>query len=187
MHAAHLLAPDYPDGQLFVDLRGFSPGEKAQEPGAVLHSLLRTVGIPDDRIPDDLERRTTLWRTVSAQRKLLLLLDNAADAAQVRPLLPASEDCLAILTGRVRMLELDGAEWLPLGLLSAEDSTTLLTRMLGADRTSAEPQAVDQLARLCCGLPSPCASPPPGCATAPAGPSSTWSTGSPTRPGGCGR
>lgn len=153
VHAAHLLAPDYPDGQLFVDLRGFSPGEKAQEPGAVLHSLLRTVGIPDDRIPDDLERRTTLWRTVSAQRKLLLLLDNAADAAQVRPLLPASEDCLAILTGRVRMLELDGAEWLPLGLLSPDDSTTLLTRMLGADRTAAEPQAVDQLARLCCGLP----------------------------------
>ncbi|MFJ9814139.1 AfsR/SARP family transcriptional regulator [Streptomyces sp. NPDC101151] len=153
VHAAHLLAPDYPDGQLFVDLRGFSPGEKAQEPGAVLHSLLRTVGIPDDRIPDDLERRTTLWRTVSAQRKLLLLLDNAADAAQVRPLLPASEDCLAILTGRVRMLELDGTEWLPLGLLSADDSTTLLTRMLGTDRTAAEPQAVDHLARLCCGLP----------------------------------
>ncbi|MFE2096355.1 MULTISPECIES: BTAD domain-containing putative transcriptional regulator [unclassified Streptomyces] len=153
VHAAHLLAPDYPDGQLFVDLRGFSPGEKAQEPGAVLHSLLRTIGVQDDRIPDDLERRTTLWRTVSAQRKLLLLLDNAADAAQVRPLLPASENCLAILTGRVRMLELDGAEWLSLGLLSAGDSTTLLTRMLGAERTSAEPQAVDQLARLCCGLP----------------------------------
>ncbi|MFF7974563.1 BTAD domain-containing putative transcriptional regulator [Streptomyces sp. NPDC007905] len=153
VHAAHLLAADYPDGQLFVDLRGFSPGEKAQEPGAVLHSLLRTVGIPDDRIPDDLERRTILWRTVSAQRKLLLLLDNAADAAQVLPLLPASEDCLAILTSRVRMLELDGAEWLSLGLLSADDSTTLLTRMLGAERTAAEPQAVARLTRLCCGLP----------------------------------
>ncbi|MBP2054069.1 DNA-binding SARP family transcriptional activator [Streptomyces griseochromogenes] len=153
VHAAHLLAPDYPDGQLFVDLRGFSPGEKAQEPSAVLHSLLRTLGVPDDRIPDDLERRTTLWRTVSAQRRLLLLLDNAADVAQVRPLLPASEDCLAILTGRVRMLELDGAEWLSLGLLSADDSITLLTRTLGVDRTTAEPQAVDQLARLCCGLP----------------------------------
>ncbi len=153
VHAAHLLAPDYPDGQLFVDLRGFSPGEKAQDPGSVLHSLLRTVGIPDDRIPDDLERRTTLWRTVSAQRKLLLLLDNAADAAQVRPLLPASEGCLAVLTGRVRMLDLDGAEWLSLGLLSTDDSTTLLTRMLGTDRTAAEPHAVDHLARLCCGLP----------------------------------
>jgi DNA-binding SARP family transcriptional activator/tetratricopeptide (TPR) repeat protein len=153
VHAAHLLAADYPDGQLFVDLRGFSPGEKAQEPGAVLHSLLRTVGIPDDRIPDDLERRTLLWRTVSAQRKMLLLLDNAADAAQVLPLLPASEDCLAILTSRVRMLELDGAEWLSLGLLSADDSTTLLTRMLGTQRTAAEPDAVAELARLCCGLP----------------------------------
>ncbi|OLZ65086.1 AfsR family transcriptional regulator [Streptomyces sp. IMTB 2501] len=153
VHAAHLLAADYPDGQLFVDLRGFSPGEKAQEPGAVLHSLLRSVGVPDDRIPDDLERRTTVWRTVSAQRKLLLLLDNAADAAQVRPLLPASEDCLAILTGRVRMLDLDGAEWLSLGLLSAEDSATLLTRMLGADRTTAEPGATARLAQLCGGLP----------------------------------
>jgi DNA-binding SARP family transcriptional activator len=153
VHAAHLLAPEYPDGQLFVDLRGFSPGEKAQEPGAVLHSLLRTLGIPDDRIPDDLERRTTFWRTVSAQRRLLLLLDNAADAAQIRPLLPASEDCLAILTSRVRMLDLDGSEWLSLGLLSADDSTTLLTRMLGADRTTAEPRAVDRLAQLCGGLP----------------------------------
>lgn len=153
VHAAHLLAADYPDGQLFVDLRGFSPGEKAQEPSVVLHSLLRTLGVPDDRIPEDLERRTILWRTVSAQRKLLLLFDNAADVAQVRPLLPASEDCLAILTGRVRMLELDGAEWLSLGLLSADDSTTLLTRTLGVDRTAAEPQAVDDLARLCCGLP----------------------------------
>ncbi|MFE9453582.1 BTAD domain-containing putative transcriptional regulator [Streptomyces sp. NPDC006739] len=153
VHAAHLLAADYPDGQLFVDLRGFSPGEKAQEPGAVLHSLLRTLGVPDDRIPDDLERRTTLWRTVSAQRRLLLLLDNAADAAQVRPLLPASEDCLAILTGRVRMLDLDGAEWLSLGLLSADDSATLLDRVLGPDRTAAEPQAAARLASLCGGLP----------------------------------
>ncbi|MFI1766854.1 AfsR/SARP family transcriptional regulator [Streptomyces sp. NPDC020800] len=153
VHAAHLLTDAYPDGQLFVDLRGFSPGEKAQDPSAVLHSLLRTLGVPDERIPDDLERRTTLWRTVSSQRKILLLLDNAADVAQVRPLLPVSEDCLAILTGRVRMLELDGAEWLSLGLLSAEDSTTLLTRTLGADRTAAEPEAVDHLARLCCGLP----------------------------------
>ncbi|MBV2355019.1 tetratricopeptide repeat protein [Streptomyces sp. J2-1] len=153
VHAAHQLAADYADGQLFVDLRGFSPGEKAQEPGAVLHSLLRTVGVADDRIPDDLDRRTTLWRTVTAQRRLLLLLDNAADAAQIRPLLPASEDCLAVVTSRVRMLELDGAEWHSLGLLSADDSTTLLTRMLGADRTAAEPRAVDELARLCCGLP----------------------------------
>lgn len=153
VHAAHLLAADYPDGQLFVDLRGFSPGEKAQEPGAVLHSLLRTLGVPDERIPDDLERRTTLWRTVSAQRKLLLVLDNAAGAAQVRPLLPASENCLAVLTGRVRMLDLDGAEWLSLGLLSADDSATLLTRMLGADRTAAEPRAVARLVGLCGGLP----------------------------------
>lgn len=153
VHAAHLLAADYPDGQLFVDLRGFSPGEKAQEPGAVLHSLLRLVGVPDERIPEDLERRHTLWRTVSAQRKLLLLLDNAADAAQVRPLLPTSENCLVILTGRVRMLDLDGAEWLSLGLLSAGDSATLLTRMLGDGRTAAEPGAVTELARLCCGLP----------------------------------
>lgn len=153
VHAAHLLTADYPDGQLFVDLRGFSPGEKAHEPGTVLHSLLRAVGVPDDRIPDDLERRTTLWRTVSAQRKMLLLLDNAADAAQIRPLLPASEDCLALLTGRVRMLDLDGAEWLCLGLLSAEDSATLLTRTLGADRTTAEPEATARLARLCGGLP----------------------------------
>ncbi|MEU2915882.1 BTAD domain-containing putative transcriptional regulator [Streptomyces massasporeus] len=153
VHAAHRLAEDYPDGQLFVDLRGFSHGEKPQGTDAVIDSLLRSLGVPDDRMPDGPEPRLTLWRDISARRRLLLLLDNAVDAAQVRPLLPASGDCLVLVTSRLRLLDLDGAEGLSLERLSHDDSTALLARVLGADRTAAEPDATDRLVRLCGGLP----------------------------------
>ncbi|MEU0334043.1 BTAD domain-containing putative transcriptional regulator [Streptomyces sp. NPDC006193] len=153
VHAAHRLAEDYPDGQLFVDLRGFSPGEKPQEAGTVIDSLLRSLGVPDDRMPDGLERRITLWLNVCAQRRLLLVLDNAVDAAQIRPLLPASESCLVLITSRIRMLDLDGVEWISLELLSGDDSAALLTRTLGEERTAGEPRAAAALVQLCGGLP----------------------------------
>ncbi|WP_107397402.1 AfsR/SARP family transcriptional regulator [Streptomyces acidiscabies] len=153
VHTAHRLAEEYPDGQLFVDLRGFSPGEKPQEAGPVVDSLLRSLGVPDDRMPEGIERRLALWQQLSAKRRLLLVLDNAVDAAQIRPLLPASEGCLVLLTSRMRMLDLDGAEWLSLELLSPADSTALLERTLGADRAAAEAEAAEQLVKLCGGLP----------------------------------
>ncbi|MGW2886914.1 AfsR/SARP family transcriptional regulator [Streptomyces griseoruber] len=153
VHAAHELAEDYPDGQLFVDLRGFSPGEKPQEAGPVIDSLLRNLGVPDDRMPDGLERRITLWLSICAQRRLLLVLDNAVDATQIRSLLPASEGCLVLITSRIRMLDLDGAEWLSLELLSGDDSAALLARTLGEERTASEPDAAAQLVQLCGGLP----------------------------------
>ncbi|MFF4314725.1 BTAD domain-containing putative transcriptional regulator [Streptomyces sp. 900105755] len=153
VHAAHRLAEDYPDGQLFVDLRGFSPGEKPQEVGTVIDSLLRGLGVPDDRMPDGLESRITLWLNICAQRRLLLVFDNAVDAAQIRPLLPASEGCLVLITSRIRMLDLDGAEWLSLELLSGDDSAALLARTLGEERTAAEPGPAAQLVQLCGGLP----------------------------------
>ncbi|WP_416968507.1 AfsR/SARP family transcriptional regulator [Streptomyces sp. 4F14] len=153
VHTAHRLAEEYPDGQLFVDLRGFSPGEKPQEAGPVVDSLLRSLGVPDDRMPEGIERRLALWQQLSTRRRLLLVLDNAVDAAQIRPLLPASEGCLVLLTSRMRMLDLDGAEWLSLELLSPADSAALLARTLGPDRIAAEPAAAEQLVKLCGGLP----------------------------------
>ncbi|QNP75723.1 tetratricopeptide repeat protein [Streptomyces roseirectus] len=156
VHTAHRLAEEYPDGQLFVDLRGFSPGEKPQEAGPVVDSLLRSLGVTDDRMPEGPERRLALWQRLCAGRRLLLVLDNAVDAAQIRPLLPAADSsggCLVLLTSRIRMLDLDGAEWLSLELLSPADSFALLERTLGAERVAAEPQAAQRLVQLCGGLP----------------------------------
>ncbi len=153
VRAAYLLAGSYPDGQLSIDLRGFTQGQHPLEPEEALDVLLRTMGVPGDRIPDGLLSRVALWRVTTAQRRLLLLLDNAIGAAQVRPLIPSSPGCLVLVTSRVRLTGIDGAQPFPIGLLSAGDSTALLGRTLGADRVSAEPEAVGELVQLCGQLP----------------------------------
>ncbi|MEV7418496.1 BTAD domain-containing putative transcriptional regulator [Streptomyces sp. NPDC089919] len=153
VRASHLLAVQYPDGQLHIDLRGYTPGEHPLEPGAVLASLLRTLGVSGDQIPEDAFGRAALWRTTLVGRRLLLLFDNASDAAQVRPLLPASPGCLVLVTSRARLVELDGAEWISLGVMSPDDSRALITETLGRERTEREPAAADELAVLCGHLP----------------------------------
>ncbi|MFJ7155450.1 AfsR/SARP family transcriptional regulator [Streptomyces sp. NPDC101118] len=153
VRAAHLLADQYPDGRLHIDLRGYTPGEQPLQPGAVIASLLRTLGVPGDELPDDASGRAALWRTTLMGRRLLLLFDNASDAAQVRPLLPASPGCLVLITSRARLVELDGAEWISLGVMSPEDSLALITETLGEERTEREPRAVSDLASLCGHLP----------------------------------
>ncbi|MZD08538.1 AfsR family transcriptional regulator [Streptomyces sp. SID5785] len=153
VHAAHRLAERYPDGQLCFDLRGYSPGEEPLQPAAALGALLRTLGVPDQRIPEDESGRAALWRATLAGRRVLLLLDNALDSAQVRPLLPASRDCLVLVTSRARLVDLDGAEWISVGTMPPADSRALLTETLGGQRTGAEPEAVDTLAELCGHLP----------------------------------
>ncbi|MGV9242164.1 AfsR/SARP family transcriptional regulator [Streptomyces sp. NPDC003710] len=153
VHAAHLLADRYPDGRLCFNLRGYSPGEKPLQPSAVLGTMLRTLGIPDQRIPEDEAGRAALWRTTVAGRRLLLLLDNALDSAQVLPLLPASPGSLVLVTSRVRLVDLDGAEWISLGVMPPADSVKLLAETLGEQRTAAEPEAVAELAELCGRLP----------------------------------
>ncbi|MFI8101500.1 AfsR/SARP family transcriptional regulator [Streptomyces sp. NPDC086023] len=153
VRAAHLLADQYPDGQLHIDLRGYTPGEQPLQPGAVIASLLRTLGVPGDELPDDASGRAALWRTTLMGRRLLLLFDNASDAAQVRPLLPASPGCLVLITSRARLVELDGAEWISIGVMSPEDSLALITETLGQERTDREPRAVSDLASLCGHLP----------------------------------
>ncbi|MEV8067863.1 BTAD domain-containing putative transcriptional regulator [Streptomyces sp. NPDC085995] len=152
VRAAHALADRYPDGQLYVDLRGFSCEEQPSSPGTVLDCLLRILGVPGERIPDGLDERVALWRMLLAGREVLLVLDNAADAAQVRPLLPASQGCLALVTSRV-LIHLDGAEWTAVGEMSLEDSVALLAETVGKGRTTAEPEATAALAELCGRLP----------------------------------
>ncbi|MFD7685475.1 BTAD domain-containing putative transcriptional regulator [Streptomyces sp. NPDC059781] len=154
VRAAHQLTAEFPDGQLYVDLRGFTPGEQSPvSASTALDMLLRAFGTPSERIPEDLPGRTAAWRASLAGRRMLLLLDNASDAAQVIPLLAAPPGCLVLVTSRVRLLDLDGVEWISLGLMPPEDSATLVARTLGAARVAAEPEAVAELAELCGHLP----------------------------------
>ncbi|WP_327070527.1 AfsR/SARP family transcriptional regulator [Kitasatospora sp. NBC_01302] len=153
VRAAHRLAAAYPDGQLHIDLRGHAPGEPPVGAGTALHTLLRALGLPGDRIPDDVAGRTALWRATLVGRRLLLLLDNAVDAAAVRPLLPTSPGCLVLVTSRARLVDLDGARWISIDVLAPEESASLVTEILGAARIAAEPQAAAELARLCGHLP----------------------------------
>jgi DNA-binding SARP family transcriptional activator/tetratricopeptide (TPR) repeat protein len=153
VRAAHQLAADHPDGQLHLDLRGFTPGEEPLRPENALDVLLRMLGTPGNRIPADLESRAALWRSTLVGRRVLLLLDNAVDAAQLRPLLTSAPGCLVLITSRARLVDLDGASWLSLGLLSPEDSAALVAETLGADRVAAEPEATAELTERCGHLP----------------------------------
>ena len=153
VHAAHRLAEDFPDGQLFIDLHGFTPGHDPVDPGAALDTLLRAIGVPGGQIPDDLASRSALWRVRAAGRRFLLLLDNAVDTAQIRPLLPGAPGCLVLITSRSRLASLDGAIPLFLSLPSRDDGQDMIGRVLGAERAGAEPEALDQLVDACGRLP----------------------------------
>jgi DNA-binding SARP family transcriptional activator len=153
VHTAHRLAAAYPDGQLHVDLRGYAPGEQPVGAGTALDVLLRALGVPAGQIPEETAGRTALWRSVLAGKKLLLLLDNAADAASVRPLLPTSPGCLVLITSRARLVDLDGMEWISIDVMAPEESATLVAETIGAHRVVAEPEAAEELARLCGHLP----------------------------------
>lgn len=153
VRAAYQLAPEYPDGQLHIDLRGYTPGDQAVSAGTALDTLLRALGIPGDRIPDDAAGRTALWRATLGGKRLLILLDNAADASGIRPLLPTTSGCLVLLTSRGRLVDLDGAQWISLGVMSPRESAALVAETLGTERVAAEPEAAAELARLCDHLP----------------------------------
>ncbi len=153
VHAAHLLAERYPDAQLYLDLRGFSPDEEPLPIGSVAEALLRMLGTPGDRIPDRPDDRVALWRAIAARHPLLLLLDNARGSGQVLPLLPPTAQSLVIVTSRVRLMDLDGAHRISLGEMSSGDSIELVTETLGKERVAAEPDAAAELVKLCGHLP----------------------------------
>ncbi|WP_217137289.1 BTAD domain-containing putative transcriptional regulator, partial [Streptomyces sp. AC558_RSS880] len=156
VHHAHRIAPAFPDGQLFVNLCGFHPHAPAVQPGDALHGFLTALGIPAPRIPEDTTARSTLFRTLLAHRRILLVLDNARDEQQVRPLLPAGEGCLTLITSRNQLpglIATDAAKPLTLALPSQTEAHETLARRLGAQRLAAEPDATADIIRLCGRLP----------------------------------
>ncbi|WP_145906860.1 tetratricopeptide repeat protein [Kitasatospora viridis] len=144
-------AADYPDGQLYADLRGHGPGEPAG-PAETLGGFLRAFGV--ERIPADPAEAAALWRSVTAGRRVLVLLDNVVTAAQVRQLLPGAPGALVVVASRFRLtgLGVDGAAFLPLGLLDESASEEVLAHRIGSGRTGAEPEAARELAAHCGGL-----------------------------------
>ncbi|WP_406075978.1 BTAD domain-containing putative transcriptional regulator [Micromonospora sp. NBC_01638] len=156
VHWAHRVASHYPDGQVFVNLRGHGP-DSPTRPIDALGQLLRALNVPPERIPLDVDEASALYRSTLANRKVLVLLDNAVSSEQVRPLLPASAHCLTVITSRNRLDGLvahEGAQSLRLGLLSDDEANHLVATMIGTDRAaSAGQDQIFQLAALCGNLP----------------------------------
>ena len=153
---AHRVAHQFPDGQLYASLRGFDSERAPLSPSEALTSLLKTLGVAADAIPVDLDDRAALYRSLLADRRVLVLLDNAKDSEQVRPLLPGSSESLVVVTSRRRLDGLvvrSGARVLPLETLPTETALELLDRAGTPGLLSSEPDAARELAALCGGLP----------------------------------
>jgi len=156
VHWARRVSARFPDGQLFASLRGFDPAGAALDPGDALRGFLEAFGIPEARIPADLAGQAGLYRSVLAGKRVLVVLDNAKDEQQVRPLLPASYGCVAVVTSRNQLVGLvatEGANPLTLDLLSPDDARELLTGRLGTTRVTSEPAAVSDIIDRCARLP----------------------------------
>ncbi|MBO1332981.1 winged helix-turn-helix domain-containing protein [Streptomyces sp. VRA16 Mangrove soil] len=153
VRAAQRILDRHPDGCLFMDLHGHSTERRRLAPQPVLRRLLRSVGADDSEMPDDLDELMGLWRSVTSSLKLLLVLDDALDVRQIRPLLPTGPGSTVIVSGRQRLSGLDADRRITLETLSGEDAASLLRTIVGERRTEQEPGAVRELARLCAGLP----------------------------------
>jgi DNA-binding SARP family transcriptional activator len=151
IHAAHQMRPSYPDGQLYVDLLGASP--QPLVPAEVLARFLRDLGVKATQLPVTEEERAALYRTRLNGRRMLVLLDNARDAAQVRPLLPGSAACAVIVTSRSRLPDLVGGGLVHLDVLDDHEALALFSRIVGTQRAAAEPDATAELLVACAGLP----------------------------------
>jgi DNA-binding SARP family transcriptional activator len=153
IHAAHRLAEKYPDAQLFLDLHAHTEQQEPMDPAVALDILLRALDVPPDRIPAGLDERAALWRAELANRRVLLVLDNAASTGQVRPLLPGSPTCLALITSRRQLTDLDTTGTLSLNVLSEADALALFTSVVGTDRVAADQESTLDVLRLCGYLP----------------------------------
>ncbi|WP_245606293.1 AfsR/SARP family transcriptional regulator [Streptomyces himastatinicus] len=156
VHWAHRVRDRFPDGQLYVNLRGFGPTGSAMTVAEAVRGFLDAFQVPAHRIPATVEAQTALYRSLLADRRVLILLDNARDAEQVRPLLPGSPGCLVVLTSRNELTGLVVAEQarpLPLDLLGRAEARELLAGRIGVERAAAEPQAVEDVVTVCAGLP----------------------------------
>lgn len=156
LHWAQANAEHFPDGQLHANLRGFAPGGRAMPPREVIRGFLDALGAPAATIPQDLDAQTALYRSLVAGRRMLIVLDNARDTEQVRPLLPGTPSCVVIVTSRNQLAGLvaaEGAVPVTLDLLSENECHDLLARRLGPERVAAEPEATAALIDLCARLP----------------------------------
>ena len=151
VHAAHQVRARFPDGQLYVDLLGASA--QPADPGEVLARFLRDLGVEGDKVPARDDERAALYRTRLTGRRVLILLDNARDAAQVRPLLPGSSSCAVLVTTRNRTPDLVSTRFVDLNVLEDTDALALFTRIVGEDRAAAEPDATAEVLVACAGLP----------------------------------
>ncbi|MFF2656378.1 BTAD domain-containing putative transcriptional regulator [Kitasatospora sp. NPDC058032] len=151
LHVAHGLADEFPDGRLYLDLHGADG--RPTRPEEALAVFLRSFGVPGESIPADPAERAARYRSLLAGRRVLVLLDNARDAEQVRPLIPGGAGCAVLVTSRTRIGALPNARFTELPVLPAEEAVTLLTRVVGAGRVAAEAPAARELIRLCGQLP----------------------------------
>ena len=153
---AHQVAEQFPDGQLYTNLRGFDPTNSPMTPVEAIRGFLSAFQVPPEAIPADLDAQTALYRSLLSDKRILLVLDNARDAEQVRPLLPGSATCLTVVTSRSRLTGLaavEGAHLMPLYLLSNSEAHQLLIAHIGPEQAEAQSAAVDELITRCAGLP----------------------------------
>jgi DNA-binding SARP family transcriptional activator/Tfp pilus assembly protein PilF len=151
VHAAHQVSGRFPDGQLYVDLAGASSAPTA--PGEVLARFLRDLGVDGDKVPASDDERAALYRSRLTGRRILILLDSARDAAQVRPLLPGSASCAVLVTTRNSTPDLVSTRFVDLNVLSDSEALTLFSRVVGDDRPASEPDATAEVLLACAGLP----------------------------------
>ena len=156
LHWAHHAAVRFPDGQLYLDLQSFAPSGPPLTAAESIRRLLDGLGVAPERIPADQAAQATLYRALLAGKRVLVILDNARDPAQVRPLLPGSAGCMVLITSRVQLTGLaaaEGANLIILDVLTAQEAREMLNRRLGRDRVASAPAEVTDLIDLCARLP----------------------------------
>jgi len=156
VHWAHRVADRFPDGQLYVNLRGFGPTERVVSATEAVRGFLDALGVSSHRMPHSVQSQIDLYRSLLAGQRMLVVLDNARDAGQVRPLLPGAPGCAVVITSRTRLTSLvagEGARSLTLDLMPPDSARRLLGHHVGHDRLNAQPAAVNEIISLCGRLP----------------------------------
>jgi tetratricopeptide (TPR) repeat protein len=179
VHWAHRVRSRFPDGQLYINLRGFDPGGSVMEPAEAVRTFLDALGVPARQIPFSPQAQFDLYRSELSGRRMVVILDNARDAEQVRPLLPGSPTVMVLVTSRNQLTSLvaaEGAHPLTVDLLTAAEADQLLAGRLGRARITAEPVAVDRIVTRCARLPLALAIVAARAATHPAYPLATFAS-----------
>jgi tetratricopeptide (TPR) repeat protein len=156
LYWAHQVADRFPDGQLYVNLRGFDPSGQVMGPAEAVRRFLDALGVPPEQIPVDPDAQAALYRSQLVGKRMLVVLDNARDSTHVRPLLPGTPTCLVMVTSRNQLTSLiaaEGAHHITLDLLTDDEARQLLVRRLGAARVAAEPAAAAEIVTRCARLP----------------------------------